>query len=199
MWFQKRQCNISYSTCDYVQTIHIVQINSFQMGIVLTVTKSVTIRFLWGYIKSNDYLSKPWNLDKLKASISSIIADISFLTVQCLWTCCREEYSLLGYNIMQFVLSCWYLGQFIWHWRWRWYVPQKHWFTFNGLHGVISHKIVLLITSAVRTSNWTCFIMLDYVRNILVHVYCRNLTLNSSYLKNNHTAYTRSAKLAPNL
>jgi hypothetical protein len=34
-------------------------------------------------------------------------------------------------------------------------VPSKHQLTFNGLHGVISQKIVLFITTAVRTSNPT--------------------------------------------
>jgi hypothetical protein len=32
-------------------------------------------------------------------------------------------------------------------------VPPKRRLTFNGLHGVISQKIVLFITTAVRTSN----------------------------------------------
>jgi hypothetical protein len=36
-------------------------------------------------------------------------------------------------------------------WRWRRYVPLKRQLTFNGLHGVISQKIVLFITTAVRT------------------------------------------------
>jgi hypothetical protein len=35
------------------------------------------------------------------------------------------------------------------------YVPPKHRLTFNGLHGVISQKIVLSVTIAVRTSNPT--------------------------------------------
>jgi hypothetical protein len=34
-------------------------------------------------------------------------------------------------------------------------VPPKSWLTFNRLHGVISQKIVLFITTAVRTSNAT--------------------------------------------
>jgi hypothetical protein len=40
-------------------------------------------------------------------------------------------------------------------WRWRRYVPPKRQLTFNGLHGVISQKTVLFITTAVRTSNPT--------------------------------------------
>jgi hypothetical protein len=33
------------------------------------------------------------------------------------------------------------------------YVPPKHRFTVNGLHGVISQKIVLFIITSARTSN----------------------------------------------
>jgi hypothetical protein len=36
--------------------------------------------------------------------------------------------------------------------RWRRYVPSKR-LTSNGLHGVISEKMVLFITTAVRSSN----------------------------------------------
>jgi hypothetical protein len=43
----------------------------------------------------------------------------------------------------------WFLAQLIfWPWRWRRYVPPKQ-LPFNALHGVISHKIVLLY--------WWCF------------------------------------------
>jgi hypothetical protein len=41
-------------------------------------------------------------------------------------------------------------------WRWRRYVPPKRLLTFNGLHGVISQKMILFITTAVRNSNPTC-------------------------------------------
>jgi hypothetical protein len=37
------------------------------------------------------------------------------------------------------------------------YVPPNRRLTFNGLHGVISQKIVLFITTAVRTSDPTKF------------------------------------------
>jgi hypothetical protein len=39
--------------------------------------------------------------------------------------------------------------------RWRRHIPPKRRFTLNGLHGVISQKIELFITTAVRTSNST--------------------------------------------
>jgi hypothetical protein len=35
-------------------------------------------------------------------------------------------------------------------------VPPKRQLTFNGLHGVVSLKIAIIITTAVRTSNPTC-------------------------------------------
>jgi hypothetical protein len=54
------------------------------------------------------------------------------------------------------LLSRWFLARLILRpWRWERYVPPKRLLTFNGLHGVISQKIVLFITTAVRTSNPT--------------------------------------------
>jgi hypothetical protein len=40
-------------------------------------------------------------------------------------------------------------------WRWRLYVPPKPLLTFNGLHAVISQKMIPFITTAVKTSNTT--------------------------------------------
>jgi hypothetical protein len=37
-------------------------------------------------------------------------------------------------------------------WRWRRYVPPERRLACNGIHGVISQKVVLFITTAVRTS-----------------------------------------------
>jgi hypothetical protein len=51
------------------------------------------------------------------------------------------------------------------HFQWRqnisWSRNQSEsmWLTFNGLHGVISQKMVLFITTAVRTSNPTTWIL----------------------------------------
>jgi hypothetical protein len=45
--------------------------------------------------------------------------------------------------------------------RWRRYVPPKFRLTLNGLHGVISQNMVLIITTAVKISNPTIK-MLDY-------------------------------------
>jgi hypothetical protein len=48
----------------------------------------------------------------------------------------------------------WFLARLILRpWRWRQYVTPKRRLTFTGLHGVISQKIVLFITTALRTSN----------------------------------------------
>jgi hypothetical protein len=49
-------------------------------------------------------------------------------------------------------VTCLLLARLIRPWRWRRYVPPKRQLTFNGLHGVISQKIALFITAAVRTS-----------------------------------------------
>jgi hypothetical protein len=35
-------------------------------------------------------------------------------------------------------------------WRWRRHVPPKHWFTFNGLHGVITQNIELFVFVYIR-------------------------------------------------
>jgi hypothetical protein len=52
------------------------------------------------------------------------------------------------------LLPRWFLPRFILlPWRWRRHVPLKRRVTCNGLHGVISQKIVLFITTTVRTSN----------------------------------------------
>jgi hypothetical protein len=44
------------------------------------------------------------------------------------------------------------------------YVPPKRRLTLNGLHGVISQKMVLFITTAVRTSNHTIIISLNMIK-----------------------------------
>jgi hypothetical protein len=51
-------------------------------------------------------------------------------------------------------------------WRWRRYVPPKRRLKPNRLHGIISQKMILFITTAVKTSNPT----------IIKHVY-QNVTL----------------------
>jgi hypothetical protein len=38
-------------------------------------------------------------------------------------------------------------------WRRGRHIPPKNWLTFNGLHGVISQKIQLFVTTATRTSD----------------------------------------------
>jgi hypothetical protein len=56
------------------------------------------------------------------------------------------------------LLLCWFLTRLILRpWKMKVYVPPKRRSTFNRLHGVISQKIILFITTAVRTSNPTVF------------------------------------------
>jgi hypothetical protein len=45
------------------------------------------------------------------------------------------------------------LKLFLRPWRWMRYVPPKRRLQLNRLHGIISHKTILFITTAVRTSN----------------------------------------------
>jgi hypothetical protein len=50
----------------------------------------------------------------------------------------------------------WFLARLIFRpWRWRWYISPKRRLTVNRLHSVVSQKMVLFITTAVRTSNPT--------------------------------------------
>jgi hypothetical protein len=56
------------------------------------------------------------------------------------------------------LLATWFhagflLNLFFRPWRWRRHVPPKRRLTLNELHGVISQKMVLFTTTAVRTSN----------------------------------------------
>jgi hypothetical protein len=43
---------------------------------------------------------------------------------------------------------------FLLPWRWRRYVPPKRRLKLNGLHGVISQKTILFITTSVKTYIW---------------------------------------------
>jgi hypothetical protein len=53
-------------------------------------------------------------------------------------------------------------------WRWRRYFPPKRWLTLNGLHGVIFQKMILFITTAVKTSNPTQ-LWREFVTTVLCH------------------------------
>jgi hypothetical protein len=46
------------------------------------------------------------------------------------------------------------------HWRWIQHFPPKLPLTLNGLHGLVSQMIELLITAALRISNHICY---DYL------------------------------------
>jgi hypothetical protein len=60
-----------------------------------------------------------------------------------------EEYHLLWYNASTCSHAGFLLNLFFRPWRWRRYVSPKRRFTLNGLHGVISQKIVLFYYSIV--------------------------------------------------
>jgi hypothetical protein len=55
------------------------------------------------------------------------------------------------------LLSRWYLARLVLPWRWRRYARPNRRLTFNGLHGVISQKIVLFITTGVKNLDPTKF------------------------------------------
>jgi hypothetical protein len=58
------------------------------------------------------------------------------------------------YRLHFHLLSHWFLSWLILRtWRWGRHVSPKRRLAFNGLHGVISQKIVLFIATALRTSN----------------------------------------------
>jgi hypothetical protein len=65
------------------------------------------------------------------------------------------------------LLTGFLLNLFLLPWRWRRYVPPKCWLTLNGLHAVISQKMVLLITTAVRTSKSYCSLLFDVCVEVL--------------------------------
>jgi hypothetical protein len=64
--------------------------------------------------------------------------------------CFRGTYRLH----LQDLLSHWYLAWLIRPWRWRQHVPPKRWLTFNGLHSIISHKTLLLMTTTVNLKSY---------------------------------------------
>jgi hypothetical protein len=61
-------------------------------------------------------------------------------------------------------------------WRWRRYIPPKRRLTFIGLHDVISQKMVLFTTTAVRTSDpaGLLWCVVEYKK----WAYTRNQTFN---------------------
>jgi hypothetical protein len=65
-------------------------------------------------------------------------------------------------------VSRWFLVWFILRfWRWRLHVSSKRRLTFNGVHGVISQKTEVFMTTAVRTSSPACKNFLAFVDSLL--------------------------------
>jgi hypothetical protein len=73
-----------------------------------------------------------------------------------LWGTCRFRLQQREAGSKQSKLATalrWFLSwRILLPWGWRRYVPPKRRLTFNGLHGVISQKIQVFITTAVRAS-----------------------------------------------
>jgi hypothetical protein len=79
---------------------------------------------------------------------------MSMLTVSPLSESVWLTTSLLPYRKTCHLLSCWYIAWLsLQPWRWWQYIPSKRRLTFNGLHGIISQKIVLFIITAVGIPN----------------------------------------------
>jgi hypothetical protein len=74
-----------------------------------------------------------------------------------------EDGSILCWHV-ESLLSCWYLASLILPCRWKQYVHLKRRLTFNGLHGVISQKIVLFNSVIILKGLQTCKNVVGYVR-----------------------------------
>jgi hypothetical protein len=68
------------------------------------------------------------------------------------------------------LLAFFFLNVFLRPWRWRRYVSPKRRLKLDGLHGVISQKMILFITSTVKTSNPTWFYFT--FSQTCTHIYC---------------------------
>jgi hypothetical protein len=66
-------------------------------------------------------------------------------------------------------------------------VPPKRQLKLNGLHGVISQKMILFITTAVQTSNPTGYESVLYLRKksvrVIMHVYKVRIELGMKQLE----------------
>jgi hypothetical protein len=63
---------------------------------------------------------------------------------------------LKNQQVSRWLLTSWFLLElFLRPWRWRRYVPPKRRLQLNRIHGVTSQKMILFITTAMKTSNPT--------------------------------------------
>jgi hypothetical protein len=62
-------------------------------------------------------------------------------------------------------------------WRWGWYIPPKRPLSFNGLHCVISQKIVLFIWWCVPEDTRLQFQLVAFMVNLLIVDSCRSVSL----------------------
>jgi hypothetical protein len=121
---------------------------------------SVLLTFVWRV--NSEELYEVWIRFNIKYRLKSII--FWNITPCSLLSCNRRFGGKYRLNLQgrrnNFVtchlLTCGFLlSLFLRPWRWRRYFPPKRRLQLNGLHGVISQKIIIFITTAVKTSNPT--------------------------------------------
>jgi hypothetical protein len=64
--------------------------------------------------------------------------------------------------------TCLHLTRLIRPWRWRRYAPPERRLNSNGLHGVISQRIVLFITTAVKVSVRTMISSFGKITRVII-------------------------------
>jgi hypothetical protein len=90
-------------------------------------------------------------------------------------------------NQTRHLLPHWFLTRIILRpWRWKRYIPPKRKFTFNGLNSLICQKIVLFITTIVRTSNPT------FPKVIQVQLKCKECDCGHLKINCFYNTYMRS-------
>jgi hypothetical protein len=62
---------------------------------------------------------------------------------------------MIFFGLATCLLAGFLLNLFLWSWRWRQYVPSKRRLTLNGQHGIMSQKMMIFITTAVKISTPT--------------------------------------------
>jgi hypothetical protein len=104
-------------------------------------------------LKNQETKAIRFNIDSIKLYFVSYFVALGFVFLITIFICPSdfiEEFFLL--LVTCFRLLAWIILR---PWRWRRHVPPKRRLTFNGLHGVMSQKIGLFLTTALRTSDPT--------------------------------------------
>jgi hypothetical protein len=66
-----------------------------------------------------------------------------------------KEWAKQETNVKQLAGRALHAWPILWSWRWMWYVPPTHRLTFSKLHGIMTQKTELFITTAMRIANRT--------------------------------------------